>query len=72
MQTFSAPMAYIKIGNETAGFVRNITVQEQINRVDVQGLGSLPIQQFHLKISFRCEPLRKVPFCLSRLRWWKR
>jgi len=45
MQTFSAPMAYIKIGNETAGFVRNITVQEQINRVDVQGLGSLPIQE---------------------------
>ena len=53
MQTFSAPMAYIKIGNETAGFVRNITVQEQINRVDVQGLGSLPIQEIP-PVSYRC------------------
>lgn len=53
MQTFSAPMAYIKIGGETAGFVRNITVQEQINRVDVQGLGSLPIQEIP-PVSYRC------------------
>lgn len=46
-------MAYIKIGGETAGFVRNITVQEQINRVDVQGLGSLPIQEIP-PVSYRC------------------
>ena len=45
MAVFSAPKAYIKINNQIAGFVRNLTFQENINRVNVQGLGSLPLQE---------------------------
>lgn len=53
MATFSAPQAYIKIGNEVAGFVRNLSFQENINRADVQGLGSLPLQEIPA-VSYRC------------------
>lgn len=41
----SAPRAFIKINNQIAGFVRNLTFSENINRVNVQGLGNLVLQE---------------------------
>ena len=38
--TFSAPQAFIVIDGEVAGFMRNVNFTENINRADVQGLGS--------------------------------
>lgn len=53
MAVFSSPKAYIKINNQIAGFVRNLTFQETLNRVDVQGLGSLPLQEVPI-VGYRC------------------
>lgn len=44
-RTFSAPKAYIKINNQVAGFVRNLTFSENIQRSNVQGVGSLTLQE---------------------------
>lgn len=44
-KTFSAPKAFIKIDNEVAGYVRNLTFSENIQRSNVQGLGSLTLQE---------------------------
>lgn len=41
----SAPRAFIKINNQIAGFVRNLTFSENVNRVNVQGLGNLVLQE---------------------------
>lgn len=38
---YASPKAFIKIDNEIAGYVRNLTFSENIQRVNVQGLGSL-------------------------------
>lgn len=38
---YSSPKAFIKIDSEMAGYVRNLTFSENIQRVNVQGLGSL-------------------------------
>lgn len=38
--TFSAPQAFIVMDGEVAGYMRNINFTENINRADVQGLGS--------------------------------
>lgn len=43
--TFTAPKAYIKIGNEVAGFIRNLSWSENISRGNVRGLGSLNNQE---------------------------
>ena len=40
-QTFTAPKAYITIENKVAGYVRNITFTENIQRTDIRGLGNL-------------------------------
>lgn len=44
-QTFTAPKAYITIENQVAGFVRNITFTENIQRQDIRGLGQLYAQE---------------------------
>lgn len=38
---YSAPKAFIKIENQIAGYVRNLTFSENIQRSPVQGLGNL-------------------------------
>lgn len=45
MPVFTAPKAYIKIDNKVAGYVRNLTWQENIQRANVQGLGQLILQE---------------------------
>jgi hypothetical protein len=40
-QTFTAPKAYITIEGQVAGYVRNISFTENIQRSDVRGLGNL-------------------------------
>lgn len=42
---YSAPKAFIKIENQIAGYVRNLTFSENIQRVNVQGLGNLLLQE---------------------------
>ena len=42
---YSAPKAFIKIENQIAGYVRNLTFSENIQRVNVQGLGNLTLQE---------------------------
>ncbi len=44
-KVFSAPKAFIKIDNEVAGYCRNINFSENIQRANVQGLGSLTYQE---------------------------
>jgi hypothetical protein len=44
-QVFTAPKAYIKIGNAVAGMLRNLTWSENITRGTVRGLGSLVNQE---------------------------
>lgn len=44
-QVFTAPQAYIRIDNQIAGFVRNLQWQETAQRANVQGLGSLILQE---------------------------
>ena len=40
-QTFTAPKAYITIENQVAGYIRNISFTENIQRTDIRGLGNL-------------------------------
>ena len=42
---YTAPKAYIKIDNEVAGYVRNLNFSENVQRANVQGLGSLKLQE---------------------------
>ena len=42
---YTAPKAYIKIDNEVAGYVRNLNFSENVQRANVQGLGSLTLQE---------------------------
>ena len=44
-KVYSAPKAFIKIENQIAGYVRNLTFSENIQRVNVQGLGNLTLQE---------------------------
>lgn len=44
-QTFSAPEAYIMIDGIPVGIMRNVRCTENINRADVQGLGSVVSQE---------------------------
>lgn len=44
-KVFTAPQAFIKIDNEVAGYVRNLTFSESVQRANVQGLGSLTYQE---------------------------
>lgn len=44
-RVFTAPKAFIKINNQVAGFVRNLTFSENVQRANVQGLGSLTYQE---------------------------
>lgn len=44
-KVFTAPKGFIKIDNEVAGYVRNITFSENIQRANVQGVGSLTLQE---------------------------
>lgn len=53
-RTFSAPKAFIKINNQVAGFVRNLTFSENIQRANVQGLGSLTLQEAPA-VSYTCQ-----------------
>ena len=53
-RTFSAPKAFIKINNQVAGFVRNLTFTENIQRANVQGLGSLTLQEAPA-VSYTCQ-----------------
>lgn len=44
-KVFTAPKAFIKIDNQVAGYVRNLTFSENVQRANVQGLGSLTYQE---------------------------
>lgn len=44
-QTFSAPKAYITVEGQVAGYIRNITFTENIQRQDIRGLGNLYAQE---------------------------
>lgn len=44
-KVFTAPQAFIKIDNEVAGYCRNLNFSENVNRANVQGLGSLTYQE---------------------------
>lgn len=44
-KVFTAPQAFIKIDNEVAGYCRNLSFSENVNRANVQGLGSLTLQE---------------------------
>ena len=44
-QVFSAPKAYITIEGQPAGYIRNISFTENIQRQDIRGLGSLYAQE---------------------------
>lgn len=44
-QTFTAPKAYITIEGQVAGYIRNITFTENIQRQDIKGLGNLYAQE---------------------------
>lgn len=44
-KTYSAGQAYIEIGGETAGYIRNINFTENITRVPVRGLGRINLQE---------------------------
>lgn len=44
-ETFTAPKAYVTIEGQAAGFVRNITFTENIQRQDIRGLGNLYAQE---------------------------
>lgn len=39
--TFTAPKAFITIEGQTAGFIRNLSFTENIQRQDIRGLGNL-------------------------------
>jgi hypothetical protein len=43
--TFSAPKAYITIEGQPAGYIRNISFTENMQRQDIRGLGSLYAQE---------------------------
>lgn len=45
VKVFTAPKAFIKIDNQVAGYVRNLTFSENVQRANVQGLGSLTYQE---------------------------
>ena len=53
-RTFTAPKAFVKINNQVAGFVRNLTFSENIQRANVQGLGSLTLQEAPA-VSYTCK-----------------
>lgn len=44
-KVYTAPKAFIKIDNEVAGYVRNLNFSETIQRANVQGLGSMTLQE---------------------------
>lgn len=44
-KVFTAPKAFIKIDNEVAGYCRNLSFSENVQRANVQGLGSLTYQE---------------------------
>ena len=51
---YSSPRAFVKIENQIAGYVRNLTFSENIQRVNVQGLGNLLIKEVP-PISLQCQ-----------------
>lgn len=44
-KTFTAPKAYITIEGQAAGYIRNISFTENIQRQDIRGLGNLYAQE---------------------------
>lgn len=44
-KTFTAPKAFITIDGKTAGYIRNISFTENIQRAEIAGLGSLTNQE---------------------------
>jgi len=52
-QTFSAPLAAIEIGGVRVGLIKNLTFTETVQRGEVQGLGSLTLQEVPA-VSIRC------------------
>lgn len=53
-KVFSAPKAFIKIGGKTAGYVKNLSFTEQIQRANVQGLGSLTYKEVP-PVAYTCQ-----------------
>lgn len=51
---YSSPRAFVKIENQIAGYVRNLIFSENIQRVNVQGLGNLLIKEVP-PISLQCQ-----------------
>ncbi len=52
-QTFSAPLAAIEIGGIRVGLIRNLTFTENVQRGEVQGLGSVTLQEVPI-VALRC------------------
>jgi len=44
-KTFTAPKAYITIDNKPAGFIRDLSFTENIQRAEIAGLGNLTNQE---------------------------
>jgi hypothetical protein len=52
-KTFSAPLAAIEIGGVRVGLIRNLTFTENVQRGEVQGLGSVVLQEVPI-VALRC------------------
>lgn len=52
-QTFSAPLAAIEIGGVRVGLIKNLTFTENTQRGEVQGLGSITLQEVPA-VAIRC------------------
>lgn len=53
-ETFSAPLAIIKMGGAAIGKIRNLNFTEQIQRGEVQGIGEVNLQEAPV-VSVRCQ-----------------
>lgn len=53
-ETFSAPLAVIRIAGQTIGKIRNLNFTENVQRGEVQGLGEVNLQEAPIT-SVRCQ-----------------
>ena len=53
-KTFTAPLAVIMINGKKVGKIRNLTFTENIQRGEVQGIGSLTLQEVPA-VAMRCQ-----------------
>jgi hypothetical protein len=53
-ETFTAPLAIIKINNQSVGKIRNLSFTENLQRGEVMGLGEVTLQEAPVT-SIRCQ-----------------